>query len=488
MSVNRVPGLASGMDIDSIVSDLMKVHRIPLDKMFQEKQRLEWKKEAYREINSRLSNLRELAFNLKLQRTFNAKKAETSNAAVVEVSAGTGAADGVYSITVEKLAKGAYLASESSIGLESESSTLASLGLSKEKEYAFTINGEKISVNADETISDLVRKINSAGVGVIASYDKNFDRLFLSTTSTGSSAKIEIKDANGNAKALFAALKIELDTDGTLKVTGEDAEFYINGVKLTNSSNTFTLNGVTFTLKGTSQTDTETLVTVGTDVDAVYKSIVDFVNAYNEVISHINGKLTEPYYRDYPPLTDEMRKELDEDQIEEWTERAKSGLLRSDSLLIGITSGMRTALSSYIREGSFKSLSEIGITTGGYQERGKLYVNEAKLKQAISENLQGVMDLFTNSTNGIGTKVYDEIVRGITLITEKAGTSGIADNSELGRKIRALDERMDEYEERLEMIENRYWNQFTVMEKMINEMNYQSLWLTQQFGMWSSGR
>ncbi|NLO89743.1 MAG: flagellar filament capping protein FliD [Clostridia bacterium] len=488
MSVYRVPGLASGMDIDSIVSDLMKVHRIPLDKMFQEKQRLEWKKEAYREINSKLSNLRELAFELKLQRTFNAKKAETTNAAVVEVSAGTGAADGVYSITVEKLAKGAYLASKSSIGLESESSTLASLGLSKEKEYAFTINGEKISVNADETISDLVRKINSAGVGVIASYDKNFDRLFLSTTSTGSSAKIEIKDANGNAKALFAALKIELDTDGTLKVTGRDAVFTINGVKdMTSSSNTFTLNGVTFTLKGISQTDAETVVTVGTDVDAVYKSIMDFVNAYNEVISYINDKISEPFYRDYPPLTDEMRKELDEDQIEKWTERARSGLLRNDSLLMNLTSAMRTALSSYISEGNFKSLSEIGITTGPYQERGKLYVNEAKLKQAISENLQGVMDLFTNTANGIGSKVYDEIVRGMTLITDKAGTASIVDNSELGRRIRALDERMDEYEKRLEMIENRYWYQFTVMEKMINEMNIQSLWLMQQFSMWSSG-
>ncbi|HBT20181.1 MAG TPA: flagellar cap protein [Peptococcaceae bacterium] len=489
MSINRVSGLASGMDIDSIVSDLMKVHRIPLDKMYQEKQRLEWKKEAYREINSKLSNLRELAFSLKLQRTFNAKRAESSNVNVVEASAGAGAADGVYSISVFQLAKGAYLASDEAISLGSDTRTLDSLGLAGT--YTFTINGKEITVDAAvDTISSLVKKINSAGAGVTASYDSGFDRLFLSTPSTGADAVIDIDDAgDGRGAELFAKLKINLNTDGTAEAQGQDAVFTINGIEMTSSSNTFTLSRVTFTLKGISQAGSDTLVTVGTDVDAVYKSIVDFVNAYNEVISHINGKLTEEYYRDYPPLTDEMRKELDEDQIEEWTKRAKSGLLKNDSLLFSILSGMRRALSDYVEDASIKSLSQIGITTGSYSERGKLYVDEAKLKQTISESLEGIMELFTDSAQGIGVKVYDEIVRGITLITKKAGSpagSVTMDTSELGRRIRQLDERMDEYEKRLEMIENRYWNQFTVMEKFISEMNYQSLWLTQQFGMWSS--
>jgi len=430
MSDLRIGGLATGMDIDSIVSDLMRAHRIPLDRMFQQKQELEWKQEDYREINSQLSLLRESAFNLKLERTFNVKAATSSDEDVVEVSASGNALNGTYSISVSQLAKGAYLTSSSDLGSSSDTTTLATqLGLSGT--YTFAINGVQVTVNADtESMSSLVNKINSAedaegnSTGVWASYDSELDRFFLSTTETGAQARIDIDDVDRGTE-LFSALNITItnEADSSAEAQGQDAVFTLNGAQLTKSTNSFTINNVNYNLRGVSSPGAETTIIVQTDEEQIYETIVSFIETYNETITMINNKLTERYYSDYPPLTDEMRKELDEDQIEEWNERARSGLLRNDPLLTNIVGELRLAMSSVVDnvEGSFSALSEIGITTSFYYERGILHIDEDTLRKAISDDLEGVKELFTNASEGIAKKLYDEVVDGISLLTTKAG-------------------------------------------------------------------
>lgn len=55
--VTRINGF-SGMDIDSMVKSMMTAKRVPLDKLNQDKQLLEWKRESYREMNSKLYDFR----------------------------------------------------------------------------------------------------------------------------------------------------------------------------------------------------------------------------------------------------------------------------------------------------------------------------------------------------------------------------------------------------------------------------------------------
>ena len=90
------------------------------------------------------------------------------------------------------------------------------------------------------------------------------------------------------------------------------------------------------------------------DVDAVVDKIKEFVNMYNELVDELNSALREEVYRDFPPLTDEQRAELSDKEIEMWEEKAKSGLLRSDSIVSGILSEMRLALAAAVQgeEGS----------------------------------------------------------------------------------------------------------------------------------------
>src|SRR5690606_9679635 len=100
-------------------------------------------------------------------------------------------------------------------------------------------------------------------------------------------------------------------------------------------------------------------------------------------------ELKETRYRDFAPLTQEQRDEMSEDEIKRWEERARSGMLRSDQLLGSVLSNLRSALSKAVEGlpgGDLKHLSQIGITTGAWSEQGKLYIDEAKLKDAIAEN------------------------------------------------------------------------------------------------------
>jgi flagellar hook-associated protein 2 len=220
------------------------------------------------------------------------------------------------------------------------------------------------------------------------------------------------------------------------------------------------------------------------------------LDKYNEVIAKLNTETKEAKYRDYTPLLDEQKEAMSDKQIELWEEKAKSGLLRSDSILTSALTEMRRSLSSPVTgvtDTKFDTLSEIGITTGSYLEDGKLYINETKLKEAITQNGSKVMELFTKSSDstvsttkfnesGLGQRLYDQIVSSMGKITDKAGSvASLTDNSILGKSIDRMDDEIDRWQDRLSQIEDRYWRQFTAMEQAMNKANSQSSWLAQQF-------
>lgn len=496
MSSMRIGGLASGMDIDSIIADLMKAERIPLDKMEQSRQRLEWQQEDYRSINKQLNTFRESLFELKLQRTFNVKRAVSSNDSIVQVTAAGNALEGTSNISVSQLAAGAFKTSSAKLGINIEGTTLSTqlsslAGLTEP--ITVKINGEDITVDPDsDSIYDLVEAINqkSGKTGVQASYDILLDRFFLSTTGTGSEAKISLVGSSG----LFTALKID-----TTEVAGQDAKITLNGADFSMASNEFTINGITYNLKGVSPTDANnhpvsTAVSVETDTDQIFKTIMDFVDLYNETIDKINTKVNEKYYRDYPPLTDAQREQLDEDQIEKWTEKAKSGLLKNDSMLTGIVSSFRTSIYCNVTglPEKYDSLADIGFTTGTYLERGKIHVNEDDLREAIEADPEAIKKLFTATSDdgnddneGIAARLYNDVLKGISNLTEKAGMESdfsLVDNSLIGERLKDMDERIEAFEDRLEDVEDRYWRQFSAMEEAINQMNSQSMWLSSYLG------
>ena len=140
----------------------------------------------------------------------------------------------------------------------------------------------------------------------------------------------------------------------------------INGQIITRSSNNFTVNGISYTLHKVSTEPQK--IAIKPDVDGIYDSINSFVDRYNELIDKINGKLSEEYNRDYQPLTRQQKEAMSEKDIEKWEERAKTGLIRNDSILEKIVFSMRRGLFDKIN-GVDISLTNIGITTGSYYEK-----------------------------------------------------------------------------------------------------------------------
>ncbi|MGB9780541.1 flagellar filament capping protein FliD [Caldanaerobacter sp.] len=499
-SLLRIGGLATGLDTDSIVKQLMKVASLPLDKLNQQKQWYQWQQEDLRDINAKLMNLRNnVVASLRLQSTFMAKTVTSSNPSVATATAGANAVNGTYILNVQNLAKAAYRTGN---GFNTDPNT--ALG----KAGTIKINNVSISITPDDSLNTIISKINNSTAGVTVTYDASLGRVFFISKTTGQSAKIDFtgSDAGGYDVLTnnFKITGLTLDsttntvTDGSI-ASGEDAEFTINNdpTKIYKSTNSFTLLGLNITLTGTGTTN----LTVSTDVDKIYNTIKNFVDTYNDVITQMHTKLTEKRYYDYPPLTDEQKQAMKENDIKLWEEKARSGDLANDETLMRAYYSLRQAISSTVSGAG--SLSSIGITTGQWYEGGKLYIDEAKLKDAIANNLNSVIQIFTGVyssdgttlvSKGIAQQLYGYFENGtfkegvlgtaINAITRKAGSSTqLYDNSFIGNRIREIDDRIAEMQKRLKDLEDRYYRQFSQLEIFVGQMNTQSAWLNQQIGI-----
>lgn len=586
----RIAGLASGMDIDSIVKNLMTAERMPLDKLKQKKQILEWKRDDYRSLNTQLLSFRDKLTQLKLTPNYRARTVSSSNEGRITATVTSGASQASYSISeVKQLATAAtkvnagklsekgngdkvdasmsLLSQEQAFGqkitwnkgvveaktinvkeantkiLPLEDITLTTDDLlnvkvngksyqiitsgepksgqvlldggnlkfgsdlakdsvvkldyvvpSETEQYAtFEIEShtsqgvisERIIIRQEDSLNSVIRKVNESSVGVTMFYDSFSDQVTLTRKETGDfnkdGAEITVK-----GQFIEDILRFKESTE----TGGQNAVFTINGLETQRNTNTFDMSGVTFTLKQTfAAVDGESVaITIGNDSNQVFENIKTFVNQYNELIAEIGKKLNEEKHRSYKPLTDEEREELSEKQQEKWEEMAKSGLLKGDPILSSVLSAMRLDMSSTVEtNGLFKQLASIGIkTTANYLEGGKLEIDEAKLKAALEQDPDSVENLFRGTglgaDRGIIHKLYDTVDASMNKLRDKAGRATSTNQQfALGRELLSVDKGIDRFEDKMKIVESRYWRQFTAMEKAIQRANQQSMYLMQQF-------
>ncbi|MDM5246507.1 flagellar filament capping protein FliD [Lysinibacillus sp. G4S2] len=237
-------------------------------------------------------------------------------------------------------------------------------------------------------------------------------------------------------------------------------------------------------------------MTSSTDVDEMMNKIKEFVTTYNGLVKEMNDQTKETKYRDYLPLTDEQKKEMSENEIKLWEEKAKSGLLRSDSILRSGLSSMRGLIyesNPAVGNSEYNTLYKIGITTSkSYNDGGTLAIDEDKLRNALKDDPDAVTALFTNRGNQKETVVVDGVEKTVDTrgflqklqgsmnsfmqdIEKKAGrATSTAQEYTIGKNLVDMDKRIDTWKDKLEKIEARYWKQFSAMEKAINKANSQS--------------
>lgn len=471
----RFSGLASGLDTETIVKQLMMVERTKVDRYIQQKQLLEWKRDDYREINTKLLALRNSVWDLNLGSTFRVKKLSSSDENRLTCTASGAAIEGNYEIVIKQLAK----------GVSQEYSYANDTGIVDDKLVSggtFKLNGVEITLEAGDSLDTVVNKINKVAgeTKVKATYDKDKKLFYFITTNTGSDAKISITDSE------FSGVSFLNNFDSA---PGQNAIITFNGGSdIEFSSNQFTFNNIIFNLKK-ADPDTTINIKVENDLDAIVDKIKAFVENYNAIMEKIDTKLREKRYRDFPPLTDEQKEEMKEADIAKWEEKARSGLFRGDTLLSGIYSSIRMITSSAIEgEGKYRTLSSIGISTTSWYDQGRLHIDEEKLRKALTEDLDGVIRLFTateeaDGTDGIATRLYAELDECMQSITERAGSSTSAvDKSYLGRELDDINKRIVYMEEYLFKVEERYWAQFTAMETALQRMQSQSAYIMALMG------
>lgn len=484
----RVGGLATGMDIDQIVNRLMEAERMPLNRMEQDRTMLTWKQDAFRELNRSLLELDNMILDMKLSHTYKTKSVQSSQESAVSATASPQTADGVYHIEVKQLATTAMNIGTKQVKLDDTVDVEGPIVFSTFDESGQKVD-HKINVDDNDTIGDILVKITNADNNVRAFYDGDGEsgRVILETTRTGN---YNTTGEHGNAEIWFEdsfftdVLGLNMDEE----IGGENAKFTYNyGLELESKTNSYEVNNLN--LQFNDVTNGHASISVTNDTDHTFDKIMAFVNQYNEVIDKLNESQQERRYRDFPPLTSEQKKEMTEDEIEKWEERAKSGILRGES---SITDGMfqmrRSWYAGVETGGEFTSLTQIGITTSpNYLDGGKLLVNEDELKRALRENPEDVQKLLSNSaednSKGLIHRLEEAVELTIDKIDQHAGKGTYTlDNYVLGKRMKELDNRISAFEDRLVRIETRYWNQFTQMEKAIQRLNDQSAQLFSQFG------
>tara|TARA_R110002110_G_scaffold405241_1_gene624197 strand:+ start:29830 stop:31869 length:2040 start_codon:yes stop_codon:yes gene_type:complete len=388
-------GIGSGLDIESLVTQLVAAERSPVENRLTRREiSLTAELSAFGQFKGALAGFQGSLSDISNLSTFGQRTASSSNEDILTVSAGGSAAAASYDLTVSQLAKAHSLASGSYASIDDVVGTgtlnfrfgttdYTSPDPGPESYNAFTLNPERgtasvVIDSSNNTLEGMRDAINEADIGVAAAIvnDGSGYRLLLSSEATGAANSMEVSvtdtgdgndtDAAGLSAFAFNAAAINVSQT----VAAQDALFTVNGLTIASSENTATdvIDGIDITLRDLTGT-APVSINVSQDKAGVKETITDFVEAYNNLINTIDSLTA------YDPNT------------------GNAGPLQGDFSARSIVSQMRRTVVNAVEgfNGPFQSLSEIGI---GTQLDGTLAVDSGKLDTALDDNFDQVAGLF----------------------------------------------------------------------------------------------
>ena len=340
----RISGLASGMDTETMVKELMTAHRIPLDKIIQKKQYTEWQRDDYRTVNRSLNDFRNLTNDSMLRQSTFIKKTVTSSAPDdVSVKNINSTSDFSGKIKVNQLAESATMQSTSSV-LASEANLKDKL-LNTGGNFTITaINadgkldaGYEVEITPESTMQSVLDDINKNS-GVNAFYDSFTGKIAFTAKYSGDAkdeAEIQFSGNSGNANS-YAFLKVATDniTATTTPTDSKDSagniinwncrkkcKIHLNGLTTERQSNTFQISGFEISLKQANQK--EITFSSAPDVDSILGSVTKFVDEYNKLIEDLNTQIRETKYKDYQPLTEKKKNHYQKTRLKNGTKKRR---------------------------------------------------------------------------------------------------------------------------------------------------------------------
>ncbi len=447
-----ISGIGSGLDINSLVKQLMSAEQQPMNQIRKQESTTNSKISAYGQLSSSISAFQSALKGL--SGTGLGACTASSSSGAITVTTSSGASPGNYNVQVTQLAQAAKLVSP---GHADASASLGAGTLS-----ISVAGGASVALApAGTSLNELRDAINAANLGVTANVvddgGANGKRLMIAGKDTGSGKTIALSGTGALAGFSFdpnAAVNFGYDGSGnppsvmSQTQPAQDAVVSIDGMKITSATNTISgaLPGVT--LRVTQTTTSAATIDVQRDAGAVKSSVNAMVKAWNDLKSLVGTQTA-------------------------WNDSSRTGaVLHGDSGPASVLRHMRNAITQAVAgAGGYTRLTDVGIS---FQKDGTLAVNDSKLQSALDNHPSDLQALFAGS-DGVATRLN-------TLVTGMLGESGLITTRKdgLNATLRGLTRRESAEQARLDAMESRYRAQYTRLDASLSSMQNTSTYLAQQ--------
>lgn len=281
---------------------------------------------------------------------------------------------------------------------------------------------------------------------------------------------------------------------GATRVDAEDAKITLNDAEFTSSSNVFNINGLTIKATGTTAAGESLTISTDTDTQGLYDKIKDFLTEYNSIINELTSLYNADSAKGYEPLTDDEKSEMSDSEVEKWETKIKDAILRNDSTIGGVMNSMTTAMmSSYTVNGKSYSLASFGIHTLGYLNAAKneqyaYHIDGDEDDSNTSGNTDKLLDMITNNPEDV-EEFMKQLTSGLYSAldakmksTTMSSAYTIYNDKQMTKDYNSYTTQIKNWETKIEDLENRYYKQFSNMEKQLAKMQSSTSSLTSMFG------
>ncbi len=469
MATISSPGIASGLDIQSIVSQLVALEKAPLTQLKTQATSLQTKLSTMGTIKSQVSALGDAAAKLSKASGWDPVKATSSNPSAVGVTVKAGAPATSITMEVQNLAKAQSTASAAVTTGTAMGTGSMTIELGQWSGSSFTAgSGTPVTIDieaGDDSLSEIAAKINESDAGVSATVlrDASGERLLVRSKATGeeNAFRITVADDDGDDTDAAGLSRLAFSVGNangmSRSQSAENAQATINGVPITSASNTLsgTLTGMTIQLS--QETTAPVNIDVTNDTEAIRSNVKAFVDAYNTLNTTLTSAL----------------------RYDEATKTA--GPLQGDATTVGLQNALRGMMRSVSASTPYSRLSDVGIEL---KSGGKLEIDATKMDAAL-DNLDDLKALFTSTSNdatatGFGWKIKN-FAEG--LIDADGTVSNKTDALKASIKRNSLDQ--DRVNEKAARSEKRLLAQYNAMDAAVGSLNGLSAFVSQQIIMWN---
>jgi flagellar hook-associated protein 2 len=459
MSISSSTGIGSGIDINGIVSQLIKAEGQPqFNAITRQETAANARLSGLGSLKSALSSFQTAVQKLKDGNLFKATQAVSANTAIFTTTAGAGAVPGSHTVEVTQLAKSKQSITTTEYANTASVATATGGALNFTYPAGSTKTAFAVTIGAGATLANVRDAINGAtgNNGVTASIinvdstvtpGTTISKLVLTSKDAGTANAFSLAVTGGDAglNALDTATPANYST-----VAATDATIKVDGLAATRSTNTITdvLPGVTLNLQSAA---VGTVVNLGVTLDttAISKTITDFVTAFNSLHSTTSG----------------LGKYAG-------TSGSSNGSLLGNATLRNISNQLRQDTSNTVTSatGSYNSLAMIGISIN---KDGVMALDSTKLTTALTANLSAVSDVFS-STDGVATRLDSKL-------TQYLQSGGPLDSQQtsLNKQLTSFTAKRADVQSRMDSLQASMIKQFTAMDVVVGKLKSTSTYLAQ---------